>query len=177
MSALPNSRPKLAGSDTQAASLSGGLLDPVVSISFTDTAGGGGTADFSSPEQVYGSIIKTTTESVNVVYIRLFTPMDRNNDGGAFRIREDDINGDVVDSIGYSAGNGQNNIVITAIIKNQPVGSRTYVFTREQDTPTSGFTRLQSGGTTNSFVVDDTHTATLTGSNTQRTHENSVLPG
>jgi len=86
--------------------------------------------------------------------------MDRNNDGGTFRIREDDINGAVIGSAGYGAGNGQANIVLSAIITNQSVGARTYVFTREQTGPPGDFTRLQAGSNILAYIVDidDTHT-------------------
>jgi len=197
---FPNARSRLfgEGEDSEGiivtpavAGLSGDVeaLDPVLNINFNDVAGGGGTDDSSSPEQVYASVSITVTEPINVIFLRQFSPMDRNNDGGTFRIREDDINGLQIAGAGYGAGNGQANIVMSAIIKNQPVGSRTYVMTREQNTPTSGFTRLQAGATTNNFVVDvdDTHagfiqSVAIAGKqintpDSHTTHEQAVLPG
>jgi len=140
-------------------------VDPVNQLGYADISGGGGSADTSNPEQVYASTIITATEPINKAFIRRFTPMDRNNDGGTFRIREDDINGAVITSAGYGAGNGQANIVMSVIITNQPVGARTYVYTREQTGLPGDFTRLQAGSNTLAYIVDITDSKAVKNTN------------
>ena len=134
MSVFPNAKSKLLGADTHAADLSGDVdpLDPVNQFNFTTVDGGGGSADQSFAEIVYASLTLTATESINIGFIQHTQPADRNNDGGTINIREDDINGAIIASGGYGAGNGNVTLSLSTTIANQPIGSRTYVFTRIQ---------------------------------------------
>ncbi len=177
---FPNSKPKLLGEDTHAAELSGTVdgVNPVNQFNFSTVDGGGGTPDESFAEIVYASITLVATESINKGYLQHVQPADRNNNGGTIRIREDDVNGVIISSGGYGGGNGNLTLALSGIITNQPIGSRTYVFTRVQVGNSGDFIRLHSGATSIAYIVDiqDTHAAELTGSNTQRTHETEVLP-
>lgn len=170
---------KLLGEDTQASILSGDVdgVNPVNQFNFVTVDGGGGGADTNFAEVIYASLSLTATESINKAYIQHIQPADRNNDGGTIRIREDDINGTVIASGGYSAGNGGVTLALSAIITNQPIGSRTYVFTRIQFGSPGDFIRLHAGATSIAYIVDitDTHVATLSGANTQRTVGEDIL--
>ena len=107
------------------------------------------------PEVVYASLSLTATKSINKGFLRRFTPFDRNNNGGIFRVREDDISGAIIGSQSYVAGNGTLSFTFTNIITDQAIGARTYVYTREQTAPAGGdFVRLHGGANTLAYIVD-----------------------
>jgi len=130
-------------------------VDPVTQIGFPNIDGGGGTADTDQPEEVYASLSLTATKSINKGYLRRYTPFDYNNNGSTFRVREDDINGTILTSQNFPAGNTTSAFNPTLIITNQPVGARTYVYTKEQNSPAGGdFIRLHGGANTLAYIVD-----------------------
>ena len=141
-----NKKPNLIGS------VAG--VDPVTQIGYPNVDGGGGSADLSNPEQGYTLLSLTATKDINKGFLRRFTPFDRNNDGGTFRVREDDISGAIIGSQSYGAGNGTLSVTFTNIITNQSIGARTYVYTREQTGSPGDFTRLHAGANTLAYIVD-----------------------
>lgn len=79
----------------------------------------------------------------------------------------DDLNGAILSS--STTSSSFFTIIQSAIITNQPVGNRTYVFTIQLNIPTAGdFYRFHSDATSLAYIVDfeDTHT----------THETEVIP-
>ena len=130
-------------------------VDPVTQIGYLNIDGGGGSVDTTAAEVVYASNSLTATEVISKGFIRRYTPFDRNNNGGIFRVREDDINGAIIGSQSYVAGNGTLSFTFTNIITDQPLGARTYVYTREQTAPAGGdFVRLHAGANFLAYIVD-----------------------
>lgn len=146
---------------TPVGDLSGSVdgLTPVNQFGYTTVDGGGGTANTSFAEIIYASLSLTATETINVGFIRHTQPADRNDNGGTLRIREDDINGAILSTGGFGAGNGNVTFDQSTTIFNQAVGSRTYVFTYIQTGNPGDFVRLHSGASSMAYIVDinDTH--------------------
>lgn len=164
--------------DTHAADLTGEVdgLTPVNQLGYPTPIGGGGTAVINNfVETIYASSTLNATEAVNVGFIRKSNGIDT---AGSIttttRIREDDLNGNILAS--SSTSSTFFTIIQQAIIKNQPIGNRTYVFTIQlTNTNTGDFYRFHTDATSLAYIVDidDTHIATLSGDNTD-THAASI---
>jgi len=177
---FPNAKPKILGVDAHEAILLGNLdvLDPVNSLGYATPIGTGGTAQITTAEIVYGGRTLVATKSINKGFIRNTQGVDYPSGNPLIiRIREDDINGNILLTSGVSGGFSL--MSLSLIITNQVIGSKTYVFTAQLSSPTFGdFIRLHSDATNLSYIVDidDTHAAELIGDNTQITHETEVIP-
>jgi len=177
---FPNSRPKILGGDTHEAILSGVVAgeNPVNQLGYPTPVGSGGSAVINNfAETIYASTTLIATKAVNVGFMRKSNGLDTAGSvTSTFRIREDDLNGNIISS--FATGSSFFTAILQAIIKNQPIGSRTYVFTIQISGNPGDFYRFHSGATSLAYIVDidDTHDSQLIGDNTQITHETEVIP-
>ncbi len=121
-------------------------VDPVNQLGYTTFvgvgSGGGVVGNFA--ETVFTSGTLNATKAINKGFIRKTQGMDiASGNSLTIRIREDDINGTILNSTTYNPTNFIVDLSIT--ITNQPVGNRTYVWTLQLNTPTPGdFYRFHS---------------------------------
>jgi len=175
LSVFPNAKSQLLGEaedsiaiiDTVAiAELSGDVIgvDPVNNLGYATPIGSGGTANITTAEIVYGSTSLNATKSINKGFIRNTQGVDYPSSNTiTVRMREDDINGNII--VSTAVGGGSSVMDISTVITNQTIGNKTYVFTAQLGNPIFGdFIRTHSDPTTLSYIVDidDTHAAAIT---------------
>jgi len=161
----------ITGSDTHSASLSGGVsinITNVVLEEDTTLPSTGIIGQIGLTEVIVDSITVTYTEAVNgcSIFVKVFVAVGPGSTGD-IRIRRNDVNGVILTNVDISS---DNLFSITAIDENSPIGNVTYVLTVKKATGANNLaadTYDDWNGTVTAFNVDDTHSASLTGSNTQ----------
>jgi len=181
LNVFPNSKPIILGADTHAASLTGDVSNGTNQIneSLID----------SSINRVGPAIIQlgnrtaTVTSAENIIIARFIQRIFRVGGTVTYqaRVRRDNItSGTVVAEQFVGVSNGFLTFTLNVEDTDVSVGNHTYFFSIEITLTTAlapvPFTTYTS--TPNAFIysINDTHAAILTGSNTQRTHEQAVLP-
>jgi len=181
MSALPNSKPKLLGSDTHAATLTGDISNGTNQInqSVIDAV-----INRAGPAIVQlGSRAATVTSIKNIIIARFVQRVFRVGGTTTYtaRVRRDNItSGTIVAQQFVGVSNGFFTFIINVEDPDVSVGSHTYFFSIEitQTTAQAPVPFTTYITTPNAFIfsINDTHAATLTGANTQSAHETEVLP-
>lgn len=165
MSALPNSKPKLAGIDTHAL---GGSL----SKSGTTIVGSGGSnvglSGLQNGEVLRGNIIVTPTSAVNLVFLK-FAQYATNDSN--IQIREGTTDIGTVD--GGSTGTRTVNVVLEDVT----VETHTYSCYTQIDTQQYQYAAAAGGSTLVGTTANMIDTHDLDGSNGQSSHEDHILPG
>ena len=183
-SVSPNSRPKLAGSDTHNAVLGG--TNTISSVISGDTFTIGAITNINTndtvldnTEQIIDTLNISVTSALNSVCVNSISTMgDNASKSVTFRIRVTDVNGlEVVAAT--SETSGDNLITLQGRVINIDPSITKMVLTQQKNTAGDQQVRKsilndQIFGT----VVQsaDSHNATLDGENTQRAHEDSILP-
>jgi len=171
---FPNAKPILLGDDTHAA-----VLDGSVDLLFTDLSNiAFPTSTGSIPDTPIEAVIITTpvtiTKAVNEVRLRIRIVAFTNT---TIRIRRGGISGAIVGGPTFVGPSGQ---VFVVNDSNLPIGNTDYVATAQRIGPVAASVETYTPDTLPGVVlvseIDDTHVANLTGSNTQKTHEQEELP-
>ncbi len=184
LNVFPNAKPIILGADTHAASLTGSIsvsLDstssPVPETTGSTNGNGGGA------EIVIQTRTITFSDTTNFGYIEfrqfMAFPPGVQTGGYTLRLRDGGITGTILDSIARSHSSGASfNEFLNSTIINHASGATSYVLTIVDTTSVavSRRTYAHANGTGFGVDVDDTHAAILTGINSQRTHEQAVLP-
>ena len=181
LNVFPNAKPIILGADTHAASLTGNVSNGTneINAALIDSS-----INRAGPAIIQlGSRTATVTSAENIIIARFIQRI--NGVGGTVtyqaRVRRDNItSGDIVAEQLVGVTGDFFTFTINVEDTDVSVGSHTYFFSVEITLTTGGapvpFTTYTS--TPNAFIysINDTHAAILTGSNTQRTHEQAVLP-
>lgn len=183
--AIVNKKATIFGEDDQSAELTGDS-----SVSQSNSLGGSmGLNNTNFPafgnsgtsEIIVASRSAPVTNSKNVIFIRASSFTGTNGRTVTFRLRENNTSGTILSSviistIGESPSSTQAvEWIMKPIVVNASLSVSSIVLTRQTATP-------PSFGTQGSYAFDvwtanlvDTHVASLTGDNTQRTVENQIL--
>ena len=150
---FPNKKSKLIGNTSG--------VDPVNQLNYSTPIGSGGTAIIDNfDETIWSTTTLIAIQAINKGFIRRTQGVDiASGNSLTFRIREDNLLGAILAS---DTNSGNFLMDLSAIITNQSVGARNYVFTLQLNTVMVGdFYRLHTDPTSLAYIVDiaDTHSA------------------
>jgi len=179
LNVFPNAKPIILGADTHAALLTGNAVQNltqtvIAGVEGTSTNPGNANNFFRSdtPPATIATLSNITTPSSNSVMIIVIAERNQTFDSttATFELKR---GATLLDSFGFGNGGGGGESVTIVDYTENPavVGTHDY-------TLVSTSNRNYGGIDFKIFFVDldDTHAAILTGTNSQRTHEQAVLP-
>ena len=181
LNVFPNAKPIILGADTQAASLTGDVSNGTneINASLTDS-----TINRAGPAIIQlGSRTATVTSAENIIIARFIQRVFRVGGTVTYhaRVRRDNsTSGTIVEEQFVGASSGFFTFTLNVEDTDVSVGNHTYFFSIEITLTTAPapvpFTTYTSIPNAFIYSINDTHASILTGSNTQRTHEQAVLP-